>query len=166
MTKQQQLHGHFNKSKLDMITIMRALFAGTIQYVNTKRQPLINSDVIMQSPEIQRYFNQNIDESLKIKEWIAEEKQKMRNNQQSLKGIGKIILNKLRIKLQEIVNKNRETQQSHNKHVDRYREDLNRNINYSGSHGVTHRASGIDTFVVILFYVSRSLDVLYIRNVY
>ena len=152
---------------------MVALFNGEIQYVNTKKQPLINSGIIIQSMRMQTYLHQKIDESLTIKEWIFEEKQKMRMNQQKFRGVGDIILNKLRRKLQEIVNKNEriELQQSdmysdsksnsylvenngymvqQPRHAVQYEANLYSNIGYLGIRGVPYAASGINVLFLII----------------
>ena len=137
---------------------MKGLFDGRIQYKNTKEQALINSGIIMQSTKIQNYFKENIDESLDIKEWIIEEKQKRINNKQTFRGIGDIILHKLLKQFKEIIIKNEEINDMktnsylvgnngnnyNDKHVQKYEANSNSNIDYSGAHGATYSALGIN----------------------
>ena len=126
--------------KQAMIAITKGLFEGKIKFSNTKQQPLINSSTIIQSTQLQKYLQQKTEPSLDIQKWLKEERNKICGRHL---GIGKIILNKIRKRLQEIMNENEEQkyEYDHQQKYDGYFNNLSGN--YSGSHGATYSVSGI-----------------------
>ena len=143
-----------------MIKMIKALFDGKIQFSNTKTQSLINSGIIMNCTKMQKYLKDKIHSKLDITNWIIAEKLKISKNK---KGIGNIILNKLRQTLQEIIiNNTLSTTQKisyfvsnndQNGHTQKLSANMSTNMfshiddsgnnDYSGYHGVTNSVSGI-----------------------
>ena len=84
---------------IDYFCIIRSLFNGFVQYPNTKKQPLINSSIIIKSKEMQQYLLK-IHYSLDIKKWILNSNGSKTKKYQP---IGKTILNKIRNNLDKII---------------------------------------------------------------
>ena len=68
---------YYTKSGVDDMTpsrlfnhIIRDCFDGSIQYVNTKRQFLINQGTLMGSPMFQQYLQNSVHKDLDINQWI------------------------------------------------------------------------------------------------
>ena len=86
---------------IDYFCIIRLLFNGFVKYPNTKKQPLINSSIIINCKEMQQYLLK-IHYSLDIEKWI------INDNGPTIKKakyqpIGKTILNKIRTNLDKII---------------------------------------------------------------
>lgn len=56
--------------KVQFMTVLYRLFNGTIKYSNTKRQPLINGECVLNSSELHDYFF-SLHSSLTVKQWIV-----------------------------------------------------------------------------------------------
>ena len=81
--------------------IIRDCFDGSIQYVNTKRQFLINQGTLMSSPMFQQYLQNSVHKDLDINQWIHIEQQI-----QNRAAVGPAIMEKLRHNLHRISHTN------------------------------------------------------------
>ena len=98
----QKLAVDSHGSELNFFVIIRSLFDGYVQYPNTKKQPLINSSIIINGQHIQKYFLE-LHESLDIKQWIEKDKSNNDNNNIKYQPIGKPLLNRFKDQLDKII---------------------------------------------------------------
>ena len=87
--------------KLLFRNAISALFHGTVQYANTKRQSLINCSALICCPKMQNFLL-SLNPTLDIKQWVYEEQKKKASR---YRPAGKVLMKKLRAQLVEITGK-------------------------------------------------------------
>ena len=100
----QRISSRFD-NKYDHKSLFRnaisALFHGTVQYANTKRQSLINCSALICCPKMQNFLL-SLNPTLDIKQWVYEEQKKKASR---YRPAGKVLMEKLRAQLVEITGK-------------------------------------------------------------
>jgi len=101
-----------------LLEILRALFYATVQYANTKRQPLIPNGTIKHCKKIKTLLY-NLDHAINIDEWLTLQinQQKALNAKQNktrkrVSGNAKAVAEKLRLKLVEMTNAQKRNEQN------------------------------------------------------
>eukprot|EP01084_Bolivina_argentea_P136640 240646_1 len=102
-----------------LLHIIHGLFNATVKFANTKENSLINSASVINAFQLQKWLFQ-LDDSLNISAWIVIEKQNSHNRN---KGVGGIIMNKLRNNLTILSNNthnnDRKASETHNQTSDK-----------------------------------------------